>query len=399
MESESELRQKRTLARGKATRLLRELTECDKSLEDDLALAIHHIEGHIAHMAEVQLELDKLAVPDDSSHVQDMLDQVFKAKRVLTRLERGSAVTTASGSGTGRKFKLDLKLPKFCGDYETWPEFWNLFKVSVHDNQLFSPVEKFVHLKAYLVGQAEVAVQGLPFTDQGYLKAVETLKERFDRPDLRRQVLIQRLLSTTPVHSDSDLVRLRRMVDGLIAEVRALETMDVLPDSYSVLLMPVLMSCIPEPWKIEWLRCKPGSDTAEGELTVFLKFLQREMSIREEAGARKKVIVEGFSAAAPGKSTASILSVRKARSPDWVCSACGIGKHGLSACSAYRCMTVPDRWRVVRQARLCYQCLGPHILRACTSTQCPWCGGPHHSSLHPPPGEHADVPRGGMLSR
>ena len=244
-------------------------------------------------MAEVQLELDKLAVPDDSSHVQDMLDQVFKAKRVVTRLERGSAVMTVSGSGTGRK-KLDLKLPKFCGDYETWPEFWNLFKVSAHDNQLFSPVEKFVHLKAYLVGQAEVAVQGLLFTDQGYLKAVETLKERFDRPDLRRQVLIQRLLSTTPVYSDSDLVRLRRMVDGLVAEVRALETMGVLPDSYSVLLMPVLMSCIPEPWKIEWLRCKPGSDIAECELTVFLKLMQREMSIREEAGASEEGDRRGF---------------------------------------------------------------------------------------------------------
>ncbi|XP_043208639.1 uncharacterized protein LOC122374128 isoform X1 [Amphibalanus amphitrite] len=52
-------------------------------------------------------------------------------------------------------------------------------------------------------------------------------------------------------------------------------------------------------------------------------------------------------------------------------------------------MTVPVRWDVVRQAKLCYQCLGPHLLRACHSTRCPWCGGPHHSSLHPPPGEHA----------
>lgn len=390
MESEVELRQKRTLGRGKATRLLKELLECDKTDEDELALAIHHLDEHIQYMAQIQLHLEKLSVFDDSSHMQDMRDQVFKAKRVLARLERGSEAKAVAGGGnacSGRKFQLDLKLPKFNGDLETWQEFWNLFKVSVHENHVYTPVEKCVHLKAYLVGQAEVAVHGLPFTEQGYQKAVDTLKERFDRPDLRRQVLIQRLLNTTPVHNDSDLVRLRRMVDGLVSEVRALETMEVQSDSYSVLLMPVLMSCIPESWKIEWLRLRfkpaPG---ASDELTTFLKFLQREMGIREEAAARKKVVLEGQSAPSPGKSTVSVLDVRqKRRSPDWVCSACGMGKHGLSACSAYRRMTVPARLTVVKRAGLCYQCLGPHLLRACTSTQCPWCGGPHHSSLHPPP--------------
>ncbi|XP_043242087.1 uncharacterized protein LOC122391851 isoform X2 [Amphibalanus amphitrite] len=328
--------------------------------------------------------------------MQDMLDQVFKAKRVLVRLERSSETSVpAPNVCIGRKFQLDLKLPKFNGDVESWPEFWNLFCVSVNDNAAYSPVEKLVHLKAHLTGQAEVALQGFPVTDQGYYRAVETLKERFDRPDLRRQVLMQRLMSTSPVHNDADLVRLRRMVDKLVSEVRALETMGVLPDSYSVLLMPVLLSCLPESWKIEWLRCKVDS---QDELTVFLKFLQREMTIREEAATRKRGGTSDSTEPVPGsgKPTVSVLSLRQKRDPDWVCLACGSGKHGLAACSAYRCMPVPARWDVVRRARLCFQCLGPHLLRACTSTHCPWCGGPHHSSLHLPPDDAtaAAVPRG-----
>ncbi|KAF0309521.1 hypothetical protein FJT64_019375 [Amphibalanus amphitrite] len=239
-----------------------------------------------------------------------MQDQIFKAKRVLARLERSSEVSVGRAQCVPPYLggKLDLKLPKFCGDVEKWSEFWSLFCVSVHDNPAYAPVEKLVHLKAHLVDQAEVAVQGLPITDQGYLKAVETLKERFDRPDLCIKVLMQRLLSTTPVHSDNDLVRLRRMIDGLVSEVRALETMNVLPDSYAVLLMPVLLSCIPESWKIEWLRCSADSSD---ELTVFLKFLQKEMSIREEAAARRKrTTSEQPPTAVPGKPTVSMLNGR-----------------------------------------------------------------------------------------
>ncbi|KAF0291994.1 hypothetical protein FJT64_009938 [Amphibalanus amphitrite] len=56
-DSESDLKQKRTQARGKATRLLKELEDCDKTQEDDLALAIHHLEEHIKVMSEIQREM------------------------------------------------------------------------------------------------------------------------------------------------------------------------------------------------------------------------------------------------------------------------------------------------------------------------------------------------------
>ena len=121
------------------------------------------------------------------------------------------------------------------------------------------------------------------------------------------------------------------MVDGLTSEVRALETMKVQSDSYSVMLVPVLMSCIPESWKIERLRLR-FKPAPSDELTTFPKFLQREMGTREGAAARKKVVLEGPSSPPPG--TVSALDVRqKRRSPDWVCSACGMGERGLSACS------------------------------------------------------------------
>ena len=95
-----ELRQRRTLGRNKATKLVKELCDCDRTDEDDLALANHHLEEHLQYMAEIQLKLDKLSVLEDSSHMQDMKDQIFKAQRVLARLEKGSEAKTVAGSGT-----------------------------------------------------------------------------------------------------------------------------------------------------------------------------------------------------------------------------------------------------------------------------------------------------------
>ena len=215
--SESDLRQKRTVARGKVTRLLRDLSACDKSQEDDLALRIHHLEREHDCLVKLQIELDKLGVGDDSSHVQDAYDEIFKAKRVLARLEKGGVAAPVHDLSRRRDYNLEIKLPKFSGDIECWPEFWNLFRVAVHEYQRCTPVEKFVHLKSYLTGKAQAAVQGLPLTPEGYDKAVMTLHERFDRPDLLRESLMQRLLSTRRVADDSDLPHLRQMVDGLVS--------------------------------------------------------------------------------------------------------------------------------------------------------------------------------------
>ncbi|XP_043230696.1 uncharacterized protein LOC122385999 [Amphibalanus amphitrite] len=54
-------------------------------------------------------------------------------------------------------------------------------------------------------------------------------------------------------------------------------------------------------------------------------------------------------------------------------------------------MDVASRWRAVRLEGLCYQCLGPHMVRVCTSSTCPRCGEAHHSSLHDAGGSAAPV--------
>ena len=55
-------------------------------------------------------------------------------------------------------------------------------------------------------------------------------------------------------------------------------------------------------------------------------------------------------------------------------------------CPQYSSSTPPQRYNIVKQLKLCVNCLSPHHLRAnCVSNnRCQECNGFHHTSLHDP---------------
>ncbi|XP_043209416.1 uncharacterized protein LOC122374634 isoform X2 [Amphibalanus amphitrite] len=140
---------------------------------------------------------------------------------------------------------------------------------------------------------------------------------------------------------------------------------------------------LPEPWRLEWARQHQPSPGLE----EFLQFLQREMNIREEAGFCSKRPTAQERGSPPTVSALAVSQSRVSPAPAsvWTCAACTKYKHGLNKCFAYQRMSVEERWAVVRRAGLCYQCLGPHLVRQCKSRSCTVCGAAHHTSLHAAP--------------
>ena len=86
------------------------------------------------------------------------------------------------------------------------------------------------------------------------------------------------------------------------------------------------------------------------------------------------------------KTTTSLLKLQQQRPAtrklDWICQTCNLTQHGLSRCNQYRRMSAYERWNVVKEAGLCFQCLGPHNQSMCTSNTCPLCNKLHHSSFY-----------------
>lgn len=71
------------------------------------------------------------------------------------------------------------------------------------------------------------------------------LKERFRRKDLIVSAHMSKLLALTPVKRSSDIVAVRRLYDEFEDQIRGLEAMGVVSDTYGGLLCPILPgSCL-----------------------------------------------------------------------------------------------------------------------------------------------------------
>ena len=285
VEKISSLKQDRSRERVKATKCLNKLKalyQAPEANSDDLAYLIHLSEKQLVALEQVGEELERFEIQDDSSHVSELEETIFKSKRLLKRLEQTEPPQTRAEKHG--KLKLDINLPKYSGDLLAWPEFWELFEAAAHRNSRYSPVEKFVYLRGHLTGEAARAIQGLATTAGNYQIAIDILKDRFGRDSLRKETLMANLLHLQGVTNADDLKSLRPLIDDITANVRALEALDISSDSYGELLLPVLKWKIPESWRLQWARSRiEVGGSVESEFSCFMKFLQNEMKIREES--------------------------------------------------------------------------------------------------------------------
>ena len=81
-----------------------------------------------------------------------------------------------------------LQLPNFDGNVLRWPEFWDIYQLSVH-RQDIPKVVKYSYLKGALRGSAASVIAGISITNEGYDVAIQILQERFGN----KEVIIETL--------------------------------------------------------------------------------------------------------------------------------------------------------------------------------------------------------------
>uniref|UniRef100_A0A7E4VTF4 HELICc2 domain-containing protein n=1 Tax=Panagrellus redivivus TaxID=6233 RepID=A0A7E4VTF4_PANRE len=71
-----------------------------------------------------------------------------------------------------------LALPRFSDGVEEFHVFWNRFEVAVHRKNI-ATVDKLLHLKSCLHGEAGRAVANFPDTEDNYIAVVDTLNRKY----------------------------------------------------------------------------------------------------------------------------------------------------------------------------------------------------------------------------
>ncbi|KAK5983926.1 hypothetical protein GCK32_022135 [Trichostrongylus colubriformis] len=99
-----------------------------------------------------------------------------------------------------------LELPKFAGDMTLFPEFWEIFSAAIDNHPYMTDATKLIYLKGALQGDAKDIVASVQVGDDNYSRAVELLKNTYNRPELLRNRLVEQLEALPPAN-ESPLVQ------------------------------------------------------------------------------------------------------------------------------------------------------------------------------------------------
>ncbi|XP_028390985.1 uncharacterized protein LOC114515863 [Dendronephthya gigantea] len=126
---------------------------------------------------------------------------------------------------------VDAKLPKieitrFDGSPLDWPRFWGQFTETV-DKRSVAPVNKFAYLCGFLSPKVKTAIEGLPFTPEGYNRAKSILEDRYGKNSEVIKAYIK-LIIDLPTINQLNLKKIHQFNDQLMHAVQALQTLSKL---------------------------------------------------------------------------------------------------------------------------------------------------------------------------
>ena len=252
-----------------------------------------------------------------------------------------------------------LEIPKFAGNPLHWQSFWDCFEAAVHSNPSLTGVQKLSYLRAQLHGDAARVIAGFQLNNDNYAHLVALLTERY------RQTLID---LPSPSNSLSSLCEFYDATEG---HIRSLSSLGKPEDSYGSLLVPILLGKLPLKTKQNLVR---SHSKKEWSITELQAAIHNEVHILEMGSE---------SHTPPTTPTASVVAASKKSTPPVKskprCPFCA-GPHAPSLCDSVK--DPKQRCEIVRQNRLCFNCLGHHKVSLCNSRhRCHHCQHKHHTSL------------------
>uniref|UniRef100_T1JKG8 Uncharacterized protein n=1 Tax=Strigamia maritima TaxID=126957 RepID=T1JKG8_STRMM len=192
-----------------------------------------------------------------------------------------------------------LEVPKFDGRRpEDWSGFWTTFCVQYGDNAQMDNVNKLLHLRTYLFGDALNDIKALEITAPNYTIAVERLKKKYGDILLLENKFITNLSNLPTVKDEKDRVGLHQLHHHVEMNIQNLANINVKLEEFQRTLFPTLATAIPQTLMREYDR----ENAAERSVTCLMKWLHE--FVTKEA-QYEMMASQNKSTTPPSKSNAS----------------------------------------------------------------------------------------------
>ena len=166
------------------------------------------------------------------------------------------------------------------------------------------------YLMGLLKDDALTAVKRLLVTNESYGVALKLLEEPFGDPQLLIHKHMTTLLSLDTICSIFDLKNLKKVYDQAETQVRSLENVGVDQKSYGSLLVPFLMSKLPDELKLLIAR-QFGKNI--WEITEIMKLFRNELEAREKINVENNLEEKPYSGSALHSSSSDSKRFYKGR--------------------------------------------------------------------------------------
>lgn len=285
-----------------------------------------------------------------------------------------------------RSHKLPIpELPTFHGDYDAWVSFSNEFTTLVDKAKGIDDVDRLLQLKNCVRGRAKKMIEHLISLPENYKVAWKLLKDCYEKKRIVISTHLNALYDmTTPPKVTTE--SLLDIVNTIRQNLASLKNFDVEFDERCVVVLAerILPNSIREEWeKTVDLDEVPSLDKFYRfiDSIVFRLEAMKKVSTSSKHESNNKRKGDHFGSQ-NSKSRKNEKGERAfATSYSHSCGHCD-QTHPTYCCPTFRSLGIQARWDIVKDKKLCPNCLRKHQSKCTSESRCKVCGKAHHTMLH-----------------
>ena len=175
---------------------------------------------------------EELAERDRDKQLQferAQLEQKLEFEKKMEEARKSNMGQVAASPAPMKSAKLPkLVITKFSGELTDWPRFWNQFEAEISRTEV-AAVTKFSYLNELVGPKVKTAIDGVPFTTEGYQRAKNILKSKYGQMSEIVNAYVQNIMAL-PVITGSHPRKIHEFYEKLLFNVQSLETLGKLTD-------------------------------------------------------------------------------------------------------------------------------------------------------------------------
>lgn len=369
----------------------------------DLKLRIKGATGLFVEFNDIQTKIEECVddseISDQLSNRESFENHYYSTLALAESMLIGDEVTDCSNKSCGMPLSVKLptiSMPTFDGSYEHWLEFRDTYLSLVHNSKQISSIQKFHYLKSSLKGNALLVIESIEFSSDNYSVAWELLLNRYNNNRLLTHNHVKALFTINALTKESS-VCIRKLIDTILKNLRALKILGEPTDSWDTLINYIIVSKLDKTTEREWETYKctllPSDNISKRliKLSDLIGFLSDradmletlQLSHNKAQNSQPDYKKQGLFSRNISHCNVSTKKPNDSQSRSYKsCIKCN-GAHPLYSCHKFIESNLESKLKLVRENKLCENCLRMgHASDMCRFGPCRKCNQKHNSLIH-----------------